>query len=100
VAQALPPELDLYFNLGLVPIPLKPQSKQHLVKWGDGWNPTPDALGYWLAKPRINWGVRCVQNLAVIDCAARAAFPFVAICNSPLTNFTNASRFPSVRTLF
>lgn len=62
-----PDLLQLYQRLGLTPIPLKPRSKEPLVKWGDGWNPTSEELKAWASRPRINWGVRCGEKLAVLD---------------------------------
>jgi hypothetical protein len=59
--------LQLYLQLGLTPIPLKPQSKKPLVKWGEGWKPTSGDLMRWAAKPDTNWGVRCGLELAVLD---------------------------------
>jgi len=67
MAQALRSELDVYFHLGLVPIPLKPRSKEPLVRWRDGWNPTFEQLDTWASQPSINWAVRCGENLAVLD---------------------------------
>jgi hypothetical protein len=58
---------QFYHNFGLTPIPLKPRSKEPLVKWGDGWNPTAEELERWSSKPEINWGVRCGEELAVLD---------------------------------
>ncbi len=65
--------LQVYLALGLTPIPLKPQSKEPLVKWRNGWNPTASELRRWAAKPDINWGVRCGEKLAVIDCDSKDA---------------------------
>jgi hypothetical protein len=66
--------LQLYQRLGLTPIPLKPRSKEPLVKWGDGWNPSPAELKQWAAKPGINWGVRCGPQLVVLDFDTADAF--------------------------
>jgi hypothetical protein len=57
--------IRLYQQLGLTPIPLKPRSKEPLVKWGDGWNPTPELIAAWAAKPDINWGVRCGRRICI-----------------------------------
>jgi hypothetical protein len=58
--------------LDLTPIPLKPKSKVPLVKWSDdSWNPTLAELETGASKPGINWGIRCGQNLAVIDFASQ-----------------------------
>jgi len=62
-----PDLLQLYQRLGLTPIPLKTCSKEPLVKWGDGWDPTSKELKAWASRPRINWGVRCGEKLAVLD---------------------------------
>jgi hypothetical protein len=60
-------DLQFYQRLGLTPIPLKPRSKEPLVKRGDGWNPIPEELACWAAKPGLNWAVRCGPKLAVLD---------------------------------
>jgi hypothetical protein len=57
-----------YTRLGLTPIPLEHRSKKPLVKWTKGWNPNLNELESWASNPTINWGVRCGENLAVIDC--------------------------------
>jgi hypothetical protein len=60
-------DLQLYQRLGLTPIPLEPRSKKFLVKRGDGWNPIPEELASWAAKPGLNWAVRWGPELAVLD---------------------------------
>ena len=57
--------LQRYLNLGLTPIPLKPHSKEPLVKWRNGWNPTLEDLKVW-ASDSVNWGVSCGKSLAVV----------------------------------
>lgn len=65
----------LFHRLDLTPIPPKPKSKVPLVQWSDdGWKPTPAELEAWASKPGINCGVRCGQNLAVIDCDSEDAY--------------------------
>lgn len=66
--------LQLYQRLGLTPIPLKPRSKEPLVKWGTRWNPTSEELERWAARPSINWGVRCGESLAVLDFDSEDAY--------------------------
>ena len=66
--------LQLYLNFGLIPIPLKPRSKEPLVRWGNGWNPTQKELQLWASRPGINWAVRCGDKLAVIDCDSEDAY--------------------------
>lgn len=76
--------LQLYTRLGLVPIPLKPRSKVPQIRWGDGWNPTPQDLEAWASRPNINWAVRCGENLAVLDFDSDEAFHnFIANHNLP-----------------
>jgi len=65
--------LRLYRSLGLTAIPLKPRYKVPLVKWRDGWNPSPKELERFACDPSVNWGVRCGENL-VIDCDSADAF--------------------------
>lgn len=72
--KALAQEIDIYRQLGLILIPLKPRAKEPLVRWGDGWNPTREELGQWFANPRVNIGVRCGENLAVVDCDSEETF--------------------------
>lgn len=48
--KALTPELDHCIQLGLAPIPLKPRSKEPLVKWGNDWSPVPQDLELWAAR--------------------------------------------------
>lgn len=76
--------LQLYLRLGLTPVPLKERSKEPLVKWRNGWNPTPEELEAWASKPNINWAVRCGDNLAGIDCDSEESF----------RNFTASHRLP------
>jgi hypothetical protein len=59
--------LQLYLRLGLTPIPLKPRSKEPLVKWGNGYNPSDEDLEQWATQPDFNWGIRCGEELAVLD---------------------------------
>jgi hypothetical protein len=66
MAQAFLENLNLYRRLGLIPIPLKYRSKEPLVKWGNGWNPTDTEVQKW-QKSGCNWGVRCGPELAVLD---------------------------------
>ncbi|MFH0847755.1 MAG: bifunctional DNA primase/polymerase [Chloroflexota bacterium] len=67
--------LRLYQRLGLTLIPLNPRSKAPpLVKWRNGWEPTPAELEWWLAKPGINWGARCGPELAAMDFDTPDAF--------------------------
>jgi hypothetical protein len=58
-----------YFNLGLTPIPLKPRTKQALVRWRDSeWNPKGvHDLKPWIDRAGTNWGLRCGPELHVID---------------------------------
>jgi len=66
---------ELYHRLELVLIPLKPKSKVPLVRWSDeNWKPSLVEIEAWASKQGINWGVRCGQNLAVIDCDSESAF--------------------------
>jgi len=65
--------LQLYFQLGLTPIPLKPRSKEPPVRWRDGWSPTLEELQIW-ASQSVNWGVRCRKNLAVLDLGSQSAY--------------------------
>ena len=77
--------LELCHHLDLIPIPLKPKSKVPLVKWSDdSRKPTPIELGTWASKPGVNWGVRCGENLAVIDCDSEGAY----------LNFTATHKLP------
>lgn len=66
--------LQRYLNLGLTPIPLKPHSKKPLVKWRNGWNPTLEDLKVWASQSGINWGLRCGENLAVLDFDSEYAY--------------------------
>ena len=45
--QVPTPELDHYVQLGLTPIPLKPRSKEPLLKWGNGRSPMLQDLERW-----------------------------------------------------
>lgn len=84
--------IELYQRLSLTPIPLKQRSKVPLVKWQDGWNPTADVLGHWLAKPGTNWGVRCGEKLAVLDFDSDDSF------HSFLEAHPEANSWPRVKT--
>ena len=42
--------LQLRPHLGLTPIPLKPRSKDPLVKWGNSWNPSLEVLQVWASQ--------------------------------------------------
>ncbi len=67
--------LELCHHLDLIPIPLKPKSKVPLVKWSDeSWKPSPVEIEAWASKPGLNWGVRCGEKLAVIDCDSEDAY--------------------------
>jgi hypothetical protein len=44
MAEILSQDINLYRRLGLTPIPLRQRSKEPLVKWGNGWNPTREEL--------------------------------------------------------
>jgi len=66
---------EICHHFALTPIPLKPKSKVPLVRWSDeSWKPTSVELEAWALKPDINWGVRCGENLAVIDCDSEGAY--------------------------
>ena len=84
--------LQLCLRLGLTPIPLKLCSKEPLVRWGKGWNPTASELWRWAAKPDINWGVRCGPELAVLDFDSLEAF------RGFLEAHPEAASWPRVRT--
>jgi len=84
--------LSEYLHLGLTPIPLKPRRKEPLVKWGDGWKPTPEELERWAAKAGINWGVRCGPELAALDFEPSDAF------YSFLQAHPQASSWPRLKT--
>ena len=72
-------------RLDLTPVPLKPKSKVSLVRWSDeSWKPSPVELEVWASKPGINWGVRCGENLAVIDLESEDEY----------LNFTAAHKLP------
>jgi hypothetical protein len=58
--------LVLCQRLGLIPIPLKPRSKEPLLRWGNGWNPSIEELQHWAARAGINRGVRCGAEVAVL----------------------------------
>jgi len=59
--------LQVYLDLGLTFIPLKPRSKEPLVKWGNGCNPTLKELKRRARQPGINWGIRCGAEMAALD---------------------------------
>lgn len=90
--QALPQEIGIYHRLGLTPIPLKPHSKEPLVKWRDGWNPTIDVLERWTAKLGVNWGVRCGAELVVLD------FDIPGDYQEFITNHSVPADAPTVKT--
>lgn len=83
--------LQLYLRLGLMPIPLKPGSKEPLVKWRNGWNPTPAELQHW-QREGCNWAVRCGCELAVLD------FDSADLFHSFLKAHPGAASWPRVRT--
>ena len=84
MAQALNQQLVTYRKLGLMPIPLKPRSKEPLVKWGNDWHPTPEDIGRWFASPRVNVAVRCGENIAALDFDSEASFhEFIATHDLP-----------------
>jgi hypothetical protein len=66
--------LQVYLDLGLTPIPLKPRSKEPLVKWGNGWNPTLKELKRRARQPGINWGIQCGAEIAALDFDSENAF--------------------------
>jgi hypothetical protein len=74
MTQALSPELDVYLHLGLVPVPLKPQSKEPAVKWGDEWNPTHEEIERWFLTTKRNICVSCGERLDIIDCDSSEAY--------------------------
>lgn len=77
---------DFCDRFSLVPIPLKPGSKVPQVKWSEeNWKPTPFELKAWASKLGGNWGIRCGQNLAVIDCDSEDAYQ----------NFITTHKLPS-----
>ena len=77
-------DLLLCDYLGIMPVPLKPHSKEPLVRWGSGWNPTRAELECWFADPAVNIGVRCGENLAVIDSDSEEAYrDFIATHSLP-----------------
>lgn len=51
--------LQLYLRLGLTPIPLKPHSKEPLVRWANAWHPTHEGLEAWVSRPDINRAMCC-----------------------------------------
>ena len=60
--------LRIFTGLGLTPIPLKPRSKEPLVRGKEGdWEPTEYQLLTLAERDNINWGVRCGRELAVLD---------------------------------
>jgi hypothetical protein len=61
-------------RLGLIPIPLKPCSKEPLLGWGNDWNPSIEELQHWAARAGINWGVRYGAEMAVLDFDSPKAF--------------------------
>jgi len=66
--MAIPQQIDAYVKIGLTPIPLKPRSKEPLVRWRNGWNPTYEELQAWAtASKNLNWAVRCGPELAALD---------------------------------
>ena len=70
--------LQLCPHLGL--IPLKQRSKELLVKWCKGWNLTHEERKARAFKPSINWGVRCGEKFAVVDCDSDEGYRrFIAI---------------------
>jgi len=66
--------IDLYLQLHLTPVPLKPRCKEPPRPWGNGWNLTRQELGQWFANHTVNTGLSCGENLAVIDCDSQEAF--------------------------
>ena len=55
--------LQLYLGLGLIPIPLKPRSKEPLMRWSDGWNPRCEDNKRWPAHCDLNWPMCSGPNL-------------------------------------
>lgn len=66
--------LQLYLRLGLTLIPLRPRSKEPLVRCGDRWNVTSEKLKRWFANPLVNIGVHRGENIAVLDFDSPEAF--------------------------
>ena len=84
--------LQLCLRLGLTPIPLKLCSKEPLVRWGKGWNPTASELWRWAAKPDINSSVRCGPELGGLDFDSEDAF------ETFLNSHPKAAVWPRVKT--
>lgn len=63
--------LQMYLDLGLVPIPLK--DKVPLVKWKQ-WRPTTMNQLKTYIKPGINWGLKTGEDLVAIDFDSRESF--------------------------
>ena len=75
-------EIDLYLQIQLPLIPLKPQSKDPLVRWGDIWNPTSEGLERRFANHSVNISVRCRDKVAVVGCDPEEVFRnFRATCD-------------------
>lgn len=51
--------LQFCLRLGLTPIPLKPYSKEPLVKWGNAWHRTHEGLEAWVSRLDINRAMCC-----------------------------------------
>ena len=61
-------QLNAYLRLGLTVIPLRPRCKKPLVKWSaSDWNPTASDIRKWANRPDINIGLRCGEDIAVLD---------------------------------
>jgi hypothetical protein len=84
--------LQLYLRLGLTPIPLKPCSKEPLVRWGNGWNPSTEELQRWAAQAGLIWGIRGGPELAALDFDSADSFhSFVQV-------HPQANSWPTIRT--
>lgn len=84
--------LQLCLWLSLASILLKPCSQEPMVRWGEGWNPTPTQLERWAARRRVKWGVRCGPELAALDFDSKDHF------HSFLKVYLQANCLPRART--
>jgi len=83
--KVLPQEIDLYLLSELTSIRLKPYSKQTLIRWGHGWNAICQEFERWFANPKANIGLRCGDNLAVVDCDYEEAFHSITVTHDLAT---------------
>ena len=83
--KGIPQEIDLYLLSELTSICLKPRSKQLLVRLGHGWNAICQEFERWFANPKANIGLRCGDNLAVVDCDYEEAFHNITVTHDLAT---------------